>query len=98
MRSASAKPKRKQKRAVDVSDVSVEVEAAERDREYEIERIVSARLLSEAEGGADAPGGWMYLVKWSGYPASQSTWEPAAGLVNAKRMVAAWWRAQRQQQ
>jgi hypothetical protein len=29
----------------------------------------------------------MYLVKWSGYPIEEATWEPASNLKNAKELL-----------
>ena len=32
-----------------------------------------------------------FLVRWKGYPNSENSWEPVAGLENAQDLVQAWW-------
>ncbi|RYP60006.1 hypothetical protein DL770_010090 [Monosporascus sp. CRB-9-2] len=47
---------------------------------YEVEKITNSRL-NKGKGTVE------YLVKWKGYPASQSTWEPAKNLESCPQMV-----------
>ena len=42
----------------------------DREKEYEVERIVNHRLYGRSRK-------LQYLIKWKGYPESNSTWEPA---------------------
>ena len=45
---------------------------------YEVEKIIDRRIVK---------GKKEYLIKWKGYPESQSTWEPISHLTNIKDMV-----------
>ena len=47
--------------------------------EYEVERII---------GMKGSGHGRRFLVKWSGYPDSDNTWEPKRNLSNAKEKLA----------
>jgi len=49
-----------------------------RNREYEVEDVIGKR-----DRGNQAE----YLIKWKGFPRSQSTWEPAANLRNVRDLV-----------
>ena len=46
--------------------------------EYTVERIIAQKTVK---------GKNMYLVKWSGYPIEEATWEPAPSLQNAKELL-----------
>jgi transposase InsO family protein len=48
---------------------------------YEVEKIVNKRSI---QGRDDE---YEYEVKWKGYPDSDNTWEPAAGLQNAIKLI-----------
>ena len=48
------------------------------DGEWEVEKILKHRRHK---------GKVQYLVKWTGYPVSQSTWEPESHLENAKELI-----------
>lgn len=48
--------------------------------EYTVESILASKSVKSKK---------MYLVKWSGYPIEEATWEPAANLKNAKRILEA---------
>ncbi len=50
----------------------------EPDEEYEVEDILGKRNIS---------GKAHYLVKWKGYDASESTWEPKENLKNLARTL-----------
>ncbi|RYO74440.1 hypothetical protein DL766_000645 [Monosporascus sp. MC13-8B] len=56
--------------------------------EYEVEKITNSRL-NKGKGTIE------YLVKWQGYPASQSTWEPAKNLESCPTMVARYNKSQK---
>ncbi|RYP19823.1 hypothetical protein DL767_009572 [Monosporascus sp. MG133] len=55
---------------------------------YEVEKITNSRL-NKGKGTIE------YLVKWEGYPASQSTWEPAKNLESCPQMVARYNKSQK---
>jgi transposase InsO family protein len=46
--------------------------------EWEVEKIITHRKKGR---------GIEYLVKWSGYPESESTWEPTTNLTNCRQLV-----------
>ena len=48
------------------------------DREYEVEQVLAKRRMS---------GGTFYLVKWTGYPYAEATWEPEAHLANCTKAL-----------
>ena len=50
----------------------------ESDEEYEVERILDKKTISETVH---------YLVKWKGYDTSESTWKPRENLKNCTRML-----------
>jgi len=50
----------------------------EPETEYEVEDILGKRMIS---------GEAHYLVKWKGYPASESTWELKENLLNCVRTL-----------
>ena len=50
----------------------------ESDEEYEVERILDKKIISEAAH---------YLVKWKEYDISESTWEPKQNLKNCARTL-----------
>ena len=50
----------------------------EPENEYEVEEILGERIIS---------GEAHYLVKWKGYDASESTWEPQDNLLNCARTL-----------
>ncbi len=50
----------------------------EPETEYEVEDILGKRMISEEAH---------YLVKWKGYDASESTWEPQDNLLNCVRTL-----------
>jgi hypothetical protein len=52
--------------------------------EYTVERIMAVKTVK---------GGKMYLVKWSGYPIEEATWEPASNLQNAILLLSAFQRS-----
>ncbi|RYP61256.1 hypothetical protein DL769_007797 [Monosporascus sp. CRB-8-3] len=56
--------------------------------EYQVEKITNSRL-NKGKGTIE------YLVKWEGYPASQSTWEPAKNLESCPTMVARYNKSQK---
>jgi hypothetical protein len=47
--------------------------------EYEVERIIKHKLAAD--------GTLRYLIKWTGYPESKSTWQKATDLENAKDIL-----------
>jgi hypothetical protein len=52
---------------------------ADGEDEWEVEKIVQHRNRDDGDE---------YLVKWSGYPESESTWEPATNLTNCRQLLA----------
>lgn len=48
--------------------------------EYTVESILAVKTVKSKK---------MYLVKWSGYPIEEATWEPASNLNNAKMILEA---------
>ena len=46
--------------------------------EYEVETIISHKRHGR---------GYLYLVKWTGYPDSENSWEPTASLANAPEIL-----------
>lgn len=56
--------------------------AASKGGEYVVEAITDHRLAKNASPE--------YLVKWEGYPASQSTWEPKRNLTQCKAVLNAY--------
>ena len=54
------------------------------EEDYEVECITAERCRKKKTE---------YLVKWKGWPAEDSTWEPAAALKSAPRKLAEWRRA-----
>lgn len=46
--------------------------------EYEVEEFISKKKRKE---------GWYYLVKWSGYEYSESTWEPFENIRDCKKQL-----------
>ena len=50
----------------------------ESDEEYEVERILDKKIISETAH---------YLIKWKGYDISESTWEPKQNLKNCTRTL-----------
>ena len=46
--------------------------------EYTVERILAQKTVKRTN---------MYLVKWSGYPIEEATWEPASNLKNARELL-----------
>ena len=65
-----------------VSDNSSSSESESDGEEYEVEKIVDAKVRKY---------GIMYNVKWAGYPDSENTWEPARNLENAQEKIAEYW-------
>ncbi|RYO85227.1 hypothetical protein DL764_009212 [Monosporascus ibericus] len=55
---------------------------------YEVEKITNSRL-NKGKGTIE------YLVKWEGYSASQSTWEPAKNLESCPQMIARYNKSQK---
>ncbi|RYP55985.1 hypothetical protein DL771_012218 [Monosporascus sp. 5C6A] len=55
---------------------------------YEVEKITNSRL-NKGKGTIE------YLVKWEGYPASASTWEPAKNLESCPTIVARYNKSQK---
>ena len=55
-----------------------EVIIGSNDEEYEVEAILNKRIIRKKP---------QYLIKWTGYPLYDSTWEPLENLTNAKEMV-----------
>jgi hypothetical protein len=50
---------------------------------FEVERVVAQREVRKGRGAVRKE----YLVKWKGYPEWEMTWEPEAGLKDAKEAV-----------
>ena len=48
------------------------------DKEYEVEMILNKRIIRNKP---------QYLIKWTGYPLYDATWEPLGNLNNAKELV-----------
>ncbi len=65
---------RKEKKKSSESDVwaypEAEEEVVEKEEEFSVEAIVGHKKL---EGGK----GYLYRIKWMGYPSSQNSWEPS---------------------
>ena len=73
---SSNKSHKKRPAKKDVSDVIRE--ANNDDNVFTVEEILDKKLFGTE---------WKYLVKWDGWPKSQSTWEPADNLDNIKESL-----------
>ena len=58
------------------------------EEEHEVEAIINSKVVGQGREKS-----MMYLVKWKGYPDSETGWEPAANLENAQEEVEKYWKA-----
>ncbi|KAJ6589832.1 hypothetical protein DFH09DRAFT_1358904 [Mycena vulgaris] len=62
---------------------------------YEVEVILGARRIDEpVETDPDSPhfgSGWVYLVKWWGYPDDENWWLPVSSLSGCQRLIHSFW-------
>jgi len=58
-------------------------EIVDREKHWEVERILGERAVSGRNGTKRSE----YLVKWKGFPTTDSTWEPEINLQNVQEMI-----------
>jgi hypothetical protein len=55
------------------------------EEEYEVEKIVQRRPFRKGDPAKiDGDDGYLYRVKWQGWPSSDNTWEPASNLLTSE--------------
>ena len=70
------------------STLRARINATDQQRLWEVRAIVARR---------QDKSGISYLVRWKGFPASENTWEPAAGLEGSQELVEAFEQQRAQQ-